>query len=104
MSDSDRFSVRVVGAQIWDPDRDNIDIEVQLEDGRRFGATFFTLRSIARVIEKNRNTGECARGLYHWTANMIVVSELSLDAIRRTVRDLIETEEFEQAFAFLEDS
>jgi hypothetical protein len=95
------FSVHVIGVQVWDPLYDNVDVEVQLRDGRRFGATFFTLTNIQRLFEKNRNTGECASGLYLWAANMILVRDLSMATIEGTVEDLMAMDEFENAFSFL---
>ena len=96
-----QFTIRVVGPQVWDPSLDNIDVEVVMADGRRYGATFFTLRNIERLFDKNRETGECQSGLYLWAANMILVRELSFDVIHRTVDDLIASGEFEQSFGWL---
>ena len=95
------FSVRVVGAQVWDPALDNIDIEVRLTDGRRFGATFFTLQNLERLFQKNAITGECGAGLYLWAANMILVRVLSQAAIEGTVEELMKNGEFETAFCAL---
>ena len=98
MSDSQNFSVHVLGAQVWDPLNDNVDVEVRFGDGRRFGATFFTLANVERLFDKNRKTGECASGLYLWAANMILVRDVSIETIERTVKDLMDCDEFEQAF------
>ena len=95
------FAAKVVGPQVWDPILDNVDVEVVLADGRRLGATFFTMRNIERLFEKNRATGECRAGLYLWAANMIVVRELSMEVINKTVEDLIEMGELENAFTKL---
>jgi hypothetical protein len=95
------FSVHVLGAQLWDPVADNLDIEVRFVDGRRYGATFFTTKNIDILFKKNRATGECAGGLYLWSANMIIVEELSMDVIERTVDDLMKQEEFEKSFSLL---
>jgi hypothetical protein len=101
MSKQAPFSVHVIGAQVWDPNQDNLDVEVWFPDGRRFGATFFTLQNVQRLFEKNRATGECGAGLYLWASNMILVRELSMAAIESTVKDLMDKGEFEQAFAAL---
>ena len=93
------YRVRVVGPQVWDPASDNVDVEVALADGSRFGATFFTLKNIERLFQKNRDTGECGGGIYLWAANMILVQELTIEAIQKTVRDLLDTEEFYSAFS-----
>jgi hypothetical protein len=102
MTDED-FYVRVVGAQVWDPSTDNLDVEVTLTDGRRFGATFFTLQNVKRLFEKNRATGECLGGLYLWAANMILVETLTMNVIRKTVEDLLDNGELFSAFSRLDD-
>ncbi|MFH0900425.1 MAG: hypothetical protein V2A73_07330 [Pseudomonadota bacterium] len=99
----ERVHVQVVGSQVWDPVVDNVDVEAVLPDGRRYGATFFTLRNIQRLFEKNRATGECLGGVYLWAANMILGEELTMEVIRRTVEDLLDTEEFFSVFSRLDD-
>lgn len=95
------FALHVVGGQSWDPDDDNIDVEVVLRDGRRYGATMFTLANLARLFEKNRATGECAGGVYLWASGMVILSDLSTSTITIAVKDMLETGEFERAFALL---
>jgi hypothetical protein len=95
--------VRVVGTQVWDPSTDNVDVEVTLAEGGRFGATFFTLESVHRLFQKNRVTGECAGGLYLWAADMILVDLLTTEVIQKTVEDLLATGEFFSAFSRFDD-
>lgn len=101
MSEPGSYEVSVLGPQVWNPSNDNVDVEVRFADGRSYGATFFTLANLESLFEKNRKTGECASGLYLWAINMILVRELSMENIERTIEDLIANEEFESAFAFL---
>jgi hypothetical protein len=101
---AETFRVRVVGAQLWDAVTDNVDVEVTLADGRRFGATFFTVQNIQKLFDKNRATGECAGGLYLWAANMILVERISVDVIERTVEELLGTDEFFSVFSLLSNS
>jgi hypothetical protein len=96
------FTICIIGSQEWDLVEDNIDVEVKFYDGRRFSATFFTLKNIERLFAKNARTGECAGGLYLWAANMIIVPELSLSTIEATVHDLMATGELESAFLRVE--
>jgi hypothetical protein len=84
---------------IEDPLQNNVDVYVDLRDGRRFVGTFFTLSNVAWLFEKNEQTGECASGLYLWATDMILVKELTPEVIVRTVLDLINEEEFETAFS-----
>lgn len=87
---------------IQDAIDDNVDVEVRFTDGRRFSATFITVANVKALLRRFQDTGECAHGSYFWAADMIVVPELSLDLVCRTVADLIEQEHFEQAFARLD--
>jgi len=93
------FRLRVVGAQMWDPYADNVDVEVTLADGGRFGATFFTLENVKRLFQKNRASGECNSGTYFWAANMILVKDLTMEVIQTTVQDLLDSGEFYSAFS-----
>lgn len=97
MRDS-KFEVRVIGPQEWDVLDDNIDVEVRFTDGRRYTATFFTLRNIASLFEKNRETGECSNGTYLWASEMILVETLDVSTLVSTVNGLLRDQEFEAAF------
>jgi hypothetical protein len=77
---------------------DNVDVEVILNDGERYTATFFTITNIQQLMARYRGTGECANGLYFWSSRMIIVNELTRDAIVATVANLFDTGEFESAF------
>jgi hypothetical protein len=68
---------------------DNVDVEVIFDNGLRFSATFFTLKNIHSLFEKNRRTGECKKGLYFWCVDMIIVEKLSRHIIAKTVAALI---------------
>ena len=93
----DRFTYQVLGNQTWDRNDDNIDVEIELATGGRFSATFFTLRNIKSLFEKNRATGECASGLYLWSLNMILVENLESHTIERTIASLIDQDELASA-------
>ena len=96
-------SIKVLGAQMWDPALDNVDVEVTLDSGMRLAATFFTLQNVERIFRKNAATGECQAGLYLWSSNMILVRILTEEVIARTVQDLLESGELERAFCPLTD-
>lgn len=88
-----------------DTDDDNVDVEVALENGSRYVATFFTLENLQSLFRKNKQTNECGGGgLYLWSSDMIVVKELTEETIRRTVLSLIEEGEFESAFSLVAES
>lgn len=86
---------------LWGEDRSrpgNVDVEVTLEDGSRWGATFFTPMNIDALFAKNRVTGECRRGLYFYCVDMIIVQQLDQRTIEETVTGLLEEGVFRSAF------
>ena len=91
------FEFRVLGCQTWDRQDDNIDVEIVVESSTRYSATFFTIRNVASLFEKNRTTGECASGTYLWAANMILVRDLERETIRTAIDDLVKSGEIETA-------
>ena len=84
-----------------DVDNDNVDVEVRFHNGPRYGATFFTLRNIQLLFEKNKRTGECGQGTYLYATDMIVVEKLNYAIIIETVSDLIIQGELQHAFLLL---
>lgn len=98
---TEKYAIRTyVDLTYVDEYDDNIDLEVILADGRRFGATFFTPENIRSLMEKWRATAEntCKYGLYFWCVDMVIVSKLTLEVIAETVEYLMQKGEFEQAF------
>lgn len=98
MSDPE-FTINVVGVKEWDRFDDNLDIEVAFSDGRKFTATVFTLKNLATLFSKNKETGECANGLYFWASEMLIVEELDETILTSLVESLICEGEFESAFS-----
>jgi hypothetical protein len=96
------YSIYVHHGLKWvDPKDGNADLEVRFEDGSRYAATFFTLKNLRSLFEKNEQTGECKDGLYLWASDMVIVKELTEAGISETVADLIAQGEFEGAFSEL---
>lgn len=81
-----------------DTQDDNLDIHVKLKNGKKFVATFFTLENISTIMNRHKESGECAFGKYFWASNMIIVESLSYEVISKAVQDLIENDEFEMVF------
>ncbi len=79
------------------PDNDNVDVRVALQDGQAFSLTFFTTQNLKALLERYRDTGEGASGLYVWAKDMVVVELLSEEVIRTVVSDLVRTSEIESA-------
>ncbi|WP_440534496.1 hypothetical protein [Variovorax sp. YR566] len=78
-------------------DDGNMDVRIELADGRAYSVTFFTIANLATLMARWGKTGECANGLYVWEKNMIVVQEISQTVIKKVVQDLVETGEIESA-------
>ncbi len=86
---SPSFTFKVLGSQEWNREDDNIDVEITLENGDRYGATFFTIKNLERLFEKNKRTGEFAAGSYLWATDMLIVEELTHAAMNRALHDLV---------------
>jgi hypothetical protein len=89
------------GADPSDPDNDNCDVEVDFENGERFGATFFTLRNIRELMARYASTGECHGGTYFWCKDMVIVQTLTDEVVEETVAALIREGELDAALADL---
>ncbi|MCU7549075.1 hypothetical protein OCK74_08110 [Chitinophagaceae bacterium LB-8] len=48
--------------------------------------------------QKNSQTGECLKGKYFWTRNMVLVDTISRESIHQVINHLIEADEFFQIF------
>lgn len=72
-----------------DPEDDNVDVYVHFEDGRSYIATFFTLRNIQNLMEKDRRTGENDGGAHFWATDMVIVRRLDPETVRLAVEDII---------------
>lgn len=81
-----------------DPTDDNVDVAVDFENGDRYTATFFTIENLRSLIDRYRESGECANGLYVWASHMIVIDGLTRVNVNRAVEDLIKSGEFGSAF------
>ena len=75
---------------------DNVDVRIELADGRAYSVTFFTLTNLETLMARWGRTGECANGLYVWATNMIVVQEITHAVVRSVAQDLVETGDIEK--------
>lgn len=74
---------------------DNVDVRIELADGRAYSVTFFTVANLVTLMARWGKTGEYANGLYVWAKNMIVVQEISQTVIKKVVEDLVATGDIE---------
>ncbi len=89
-----KFTITIMeGEKELSPFDDNVDVEIKLDNGKLYSATFFTIENIKSLLYRYQKTGECSNGLYLWASDMIIVNELTEVIIRSTVADLIENGE-----------
>jgi hypothetical protein len=98
-ANNESFEMEIVGGASQLTDLSNCDVLVTLSAGTRHVATFFTLANIRLLMDRYRESGECANGLYFWASDMIIVEGLTETAIRQTIRDLLDSGEFHDAFS-----
>ncbi len=87
------------GIAPFDPNNDNVDVEVTFQNGESFSAVFFTLQNIETLMKRYKKTGECADGLYFWASDMVIVQQLSEKIICATIDKLLTEDEFESVFS-----
>ena len=89
-------SISIAGNGIECPESDCVDVVLTLNDGKRYAATFTTLRYLSSLFTKNETTGECCSGTYLCVSHMIIVNRLSIESIERSLLDLFNEGEHER--------
>ena len=79
-------------------DNKNTDVIVELENGDRYVATFFTYKNIEYLRKKNIESGECLSGKYFWATDMFIIDNCLRDNIENVIKHLIENDEFYSIF------
>lgn len=93
---ANKIEFQVIG-ESWDPEDDNIDVEIYVNSSVRYSATFFTVQNVATLMERYRHTGECAAGAYFCAVDMILVRDLKIETLEKAIHDLVETGEIQWA-------
>ena len=70
---------------------ENVDVEVILDDGSRWGATLLTLAEIGRLVSRWKATGECLGGSYFQCADLVVIERGGIAAATELLRQLLES-------------
>lgn len=81
-----------------DEDDDNVDVQIDLDEGGFYTATFFTLRNLSTLFKKNKRSGECSSGLYFFCRDMVIVEKLSAKVIEDVVSALFERDALSTSF------
>ena len=78
-------------------DDDNVDSVVELQDGRSFAVTFFTLKNIESLMKRWQSSGEAAGGSYFWAVDAIILRSLSHSEMERAIADMLKMGFLEKA-------
>jgi hypothetical protein len=80
------------GYDVKDINNDNIDINVVLQDGGVYFATFFTILNIQTLMMNDGSP-------YFWSTDMIILKDLNIETIKKTVSKIIDDELLEVSFS-----
>tara|TARA_Y100000310_G_C20683871_1_gene817721 strand:+ start:1362 stop:1700 length:339 start_codon:yes stop_codon:yes gene_type:complete len=91
----DNYGFKVQSPENYDPKNVAADVRINTRTGHEYSVDFVTLDFLDWVFDKNRKTGECAKGTYFAMPKMIVVQEVSHEVIKRTLDKMIENTEID---------
>ena len=80
------------------PQNDNCDVIVTLNNNEKWMATFFTIENLKSIMKSYKKSGECLFGSYFWASEMIIIEEISKAKIEKAILDLIKNKEFKSIF------
>lgn len=86
------------GYNVKDIYNDNIDINIILEDGRIFFATFFTVNNIIYLMDNETNS---FRRDHFWATDMVIVRDLSVATIEQTINYILNTCDICEVFSLI---
>ncbi|MFW6057497.1 MAG: hypothetical protein ACOC9W_01445 [Persicimonas sp.] len=79
------------------PATENIDVHVRIEGGGAHIATFYSLRCVRALMHKFVDEGEYDFPFF-WERSGVFVEELTKEAVRKAVAELIRIDELPAAF------
>ena len=83
---------------------DNVDIEIVMNNGKRYSGTVFTLKNIQTLMEGYKQTGECCNGLYFGGCkDIVLVEKLTIENISEIIRSVYQKDQLETVFNQLYD-
>lgn len=77
---------------------DSTDVIIQMENGDKHVASFFTYDFISEWKLKEKNSDENFHGKFFWAPNMIIVDNCRKDNIINIVQHLIDEGDFKEVF------
>ena len=75
-----------------DTTHQNMDFTIKIENKTYWGSAT-TIENIQSIMQKNKQTGECASGAYHWQTNTIILNQFTVEYLTLAVADIIEDED-----------
>jgi len=88
------------GYHLSDTLNNNLDINVILGNDKVYFFTLFTLENINYLM--NKKDSEFSN-LYFWANDMLIVKDLKLETIKKTISDLIDKDYFDNIFVQIGD-
>ena len=77
---------------------DNVDVQVDCNDGSYYTATLFSIQNIHSLFAKNKVSGDCAGGLYFSCPDMVIVEKLTEKVVEKLVDHLVDEKELGTVF------
>jgi len=74
------------------------DIILKTKDGKRYISNFITRKYLDHMFEKNKTTGECAKGTFFAMPQCVIIEDLTRDSVKKTINDMIDNVEVENYF------
>ena len=67
----------------------NIDFWIKRE-GKTYWGSAITIENIQFIMQKDKQTGECASGAYHWQTNAIILNQFTIECLALAVENIIQ--------------
>ena len=88
--ESDGFEASfLLSADEHPADACNVDVEIRLDDGSRWGATVFTIDEVRRLMDRWATNGEAQSGRYFACPDGLIVREPGVDAMVAVIAGLL---------------
>lgn len=77
----------------------NHDVIVELSDGGRYVATFFTLTNIQYLMSYYKHiSAECNSGSFFWSSDMCIIEILEESVLVESITEMLNGDYFENVF------
>jgi len=83
------------------PDLDSTDVIIQMNNGDKHVASFFSYDYIANWEANQKDTSENLNGKFFWAPNMVIVDKCTKENIKEIVKYLIDEGDFRSVFKLL---